>query len=59
MGEFFEYKPYNTIVFPKFINNICKLFNLEGWLGEDWVIKLTKYESPKEAKLRDVIFKHY
>jgi len=59
LGEFFEYKPYNTFMFPKFVNNICKLFNLEGWLGESWVIKVAKYESPKEAKLSEVIFKHY
>ena len=59
MGEFFEYKPYNTIQFPRFVNNLFRFFNLEALLGENWFIKAAKYESPKEARLRDVIFKHY
>lgn len=59
MGEFFEYRPYNTIMFPRFINNIAKLFNLEGLLGENWIIKADKSHFPKEAKLWEVWFKHY
>ncbi|MBI5401582.1 class I SAM-dependent methyltransferase [Candidatus Wolfebacteria bacterium] len=59
MGEFFEYKPYNTYKFPKFVNNFCRFFNFEGLLGENWLIKVAKYQSPKEDSLKNVIFKHY
>jgi len=59
MGEFFEYKPYNTVKFPRFVNNILKLFNVEALLGESWVIKLRKYPTSKEDSLWNVIFKHY
>ena len=59
MGEFFEYKPYNTIIFPRFINNFFNFFNLKSLLGENWLIRVQKKEFPKEASLLEVIFKHY
>jgi len=59
LGEFFEYKPYNTYMFPRFILNIFRLFHLESILGENWIIRVQKKPFPKEASLFQVIFKHY
>lgn len=59
MGEFFEYKPYNTYKFPKFVINLFKFFNFESLLGENWLIRAQKKPFPKEASLFEVIFKHY
>lgn len=58
LGEFFEYKPYNTIMFPKFFQRFLNFFSFEKLLGENWRIKLTKKKEPK-GKLLDVLFKHY
>lgn len=59
LGEFFEYKPYGTVMFPKFIRNICCLFNLESLIGENWFIRAQKTEPAKDDSLWNVIFKHY
>ena len=59
LGEFFEYKPYNTIKFPKFVYNIFTLFNLVSFLGENWVVRLQKKGFPKKESLFKVLFKHY
>ena len=59
LGEFFEYKPYNTYMFPRFILNIFRLFHIESIVGENWIIRVQKKPFPKEASLFDVIFKHY
>ena len=59
LGEFFEYKPYNTYMFPKFVNNIFNLFNLVSLIGENWLIRVQKKPFPKESSLLKVIFKHY
>lgn len=59
LGEFFEYKPYNTMMFPRFVRNIFHLFGLESLLGENWFIRAQKINFPKEAKLSEVLFKHY
>lgn len=59
MGEFFEYKPYNTVRFPHWVNNLCQLFDVEAWLGENWFVKAQKIASPQEDSLRNVFFKHY
>ena len=58
LGEFFEYKPYNTIKFPNFFQKTFNFFSLEKFLGENWRIKLKKQKEEK-GKLADVIFKHY
>jgi ubiquinone/menaquinone biosynthesis C-methylase UbiE len=59
MGEFFDYKPYGTLKFPRFVQNFSKLLALESILGENWVIKAYKSPEPIGGKLRDVLFKHY
>jgi ubiquinone/menaquinone biosynthesis C-methylase UbiE len=58
LGEFFDYKPYNTIVFYKFITRILYFFSLEKFLGENWKIKLSK-KSTKKDKIMNVLFKNY
>ena len=58
LGEFFEYKPYNTILFPKLFKNIFQLFGLEKIFGENWKIKIKKRKQER-GKLKDVIFKKY
>ena len=47
LGEFFEYKPYNTILFPKLFKNIFQLFGLEKIFGENWKIKIKKEKTRK------------
>jgi len=59
MGEFFEYRPYGTVMFPKFVNNLCQMMNLESLLGENWLIRAQKTKSPQDDSLWNVIFKHY
>jgi len=59
LGEFFQYKPYNTYMFPRFILNIFDLFNLVSFLGENWLIRVQKKPFPKKSSLFKVIFKHY
>ena len=44
MGEFFEYKPYQTLMLPKSLQNITKLLDFESILGENWIIKAKKTE---------------
>jgi len=59
MGEFFEYRPYNTYMFPRLLTNILQLMHIESILGENWLIRVQKKAFPKEASLFQVIFKHY
>ena len=59
LGEFFEYKPYNTTMLPPFFRNAARLVHLEGWIGENWMVRAQKCCFPKEASLREVWFKHY
>ena len=59
MGEFFEYKPYQTLMLPKSLQNITKLLDFESILGENWIIKAKKTEVIESGSLLDVIFKHY
>lgn len=42
LGEFFEYKPYNTVRLPRIFKRILNLFSLEKIIGENWRIKLKK-----------------
>ncbi len=59
LGEFIDYKPYNTVKLPKLWRNILLLFGLEGLLGENWLVRLQKVPCPREATLWEVMFKHY
>ena len=59
MGEFFDYKPYGTLKFPRFVQNFSELLDIESIFGENWVIKAYKSPKPYRGKLRDVFFKHY
>ncbi len=58
LGEFFDYKPYNTFKFFKFISRILYFFSLEKIIGENWKIKLSKKEISK-GKVSDTLFKNY
>jgi 2-polyprenyl-3-methyl-5-hydroxy-6-metoxy-1,4-benzoquinol methylase len=59
MGEFFDYAPYGTVQFPRFITNVCTFLGLEALLGENWLIKVHKTPGGPETTLWKVIFKHY
>ena len=59
LGEFFEYRPYNTTMLPLFVRNLFQLLNIESWLGENWMVRAQKCHFPREARLFDVWFKHY
>ena len=58
LGEFFDYKPYNTSMFFKFISRLFYFFSLEKLVGENWKIKVSKKPILK-GKIKDVLFKHY
>ena len=59
LGEFFEYKPYNTIKLPNFILNIFTLFGLDKLLGENFIIKVQKSPKKEKGKISEVIWKNY
>ena len=59
LGEFFEYKPYNTVKLPNLFKNIFHLFSLENILGENFIIKVQKNTSKQKEKFFNVIWKHY
>ena len=59
LGEFFEYKPYNTIKLPNFILNIFTLFGLDRLLGENFIIKVQKSPKKEKGKISEVIWKNY
>ena len=59
LGEFFEYRPYNTCKLPRFVRNVFLLLGLDSLLGENWMVRASKTPSPREASLREVWFKHY
>ena len=50
LGEFFEYKPYNTVRFPKFFQKSKFLF-FGKILGENWRIKLKKEKNGSDGKI--------
>lgn len=59
MGEFFEYAPYQSFQFPKFVNNISEILNLESTFGENWLIKAKKTPKLDRKDIFDVIFNNY
>jgi ubiquinone/menaquinone biosynthesis C-methylase UbiE len=59
LGEFFEYKPYNTAKLPTYIRNAARLLNLEATIGENWMVRVQKCATPRGASLWAVWFKHY
>lgn len=59
MGEFFEYAPYRSRIFPEFITNILHLFKAQSLLGENWLITAYKAEPPKRRSVLGVLFKNY
>lgn len=59
MGEFFDYRPYGTYMFPRFVGRLCSLLGLDALLGENYLIKAYKATPPSKTSLTDVFFKHY
>tara|TARA_B100000287_G_scaffold404381_1_gene427025 strand:- start:67 stop:933 length:867 start_codon:yes stop_codon:yes gene_type:complete len=59
VGEFFEYKPYNSKKLPSFFLNVINLFGLESIVGENWLIKAYKSPKPETRSVIGVIFKNY
>ena len=59
MGEFFEYAPYRTFRFPRWLRGMVAGLGLESWMGENWLIKAHKALPPAKTRLRDVLFRHY
>ena len=59
LGEFFEYKPYNTVMFPVFVRNILFLLGFESLVGENWFVKVDKTKWPKEETFFGVWWRHY
>jgi ubiquinone/menaquinone biosynthesis C-methylase UbiE len=59
LGEFFDYKPYGTMMLPKWVSRLCYACGLDALLGENYFIKAYKAPKPKKTPLRHVLFKHY
>jgi ubiquinone/menaquinone biosynthesis C-methylase UbiE len=59
VGEFFEYRPYNSKKLPTFFLNLINLLGLESILGENWLIKAYKSPKPETKSVFGVIFKNY
>jgi len=59
LGEFFDYPPYRTFIFPKFIKRVFYFFGFENLLGENWLIKVYKSPLPKKTPISTVVFKKY
>ena len=59
LGEFFEYAPYRSRVFPEFVKNILQMFKAESILGENWLIVAYKKRPPKPKSVLAVLFNHY
>lgn len=59
VGEFFEYRPYNSKKLPTFFLNLINLLGLESILGENWLIKAYKSPKPETRSVFGVIFKNY
>lgn len=59
LGEFFEYPPYRTLVFPRFVKTFLHGIGTESLIGENWLIKAYKSPPPSKKPLWEVIFKHY
>ncbi len=59
LGEFFDYKPYGTVMFPRFVSHFLYALSAEHFLGENYLIKAFKAPPPPKTKLSDVFFKHY
>lgn len=59
LGEFFDYKPYGTVKFPRWVARFCYFLGLETLLGENYLIKAYKAQPPEKTALKDVFFKHY
>lgn len=59
LGEFIEYAPYRSRVFPEFIMNILHIFKAQSILGENWLITAYKKSPPKSKSVLGVLFNHY
>lgn len=59
LGEFFDYKPYGTVMFPGWFTRFCYFLGLESILGENYLIKAYKAVPPEKTPLKDVLFHHY
>ena len=58
LGEFFDYAPYNSYVFPRLIKNVVTFLGLDFFLAEHWAISLNKKKVHKE-KLKTIIFEKF
>lgn len=59
LGEFFDYKPYGTIQFPRWFSNLFYFLGLDSLLGENYLIKAYKAAPPQKTPLKKVLFHHY
>lgn len=59
LGEFFEYRPYGTVLLPKFFRNLASLIGLESVLGENWWVRAQKTKPPQDDSLWHVFWRHY
>ena len=59
LGEFFEYPPYRTFMFPGFIKKLLYFLGMESLIGENCLIRAYKASPPQKETLRRVVFKHY
>ena len=59
LGEFFDYRPYNTTKLPTYFRNAARLLNLEAAIGENWMVRAQESTPPPRSSTWDVWLKHY
>ena len=58
LGEFFDYRPYNSYLLPSVIKNIVLFFGLDYFLAEHWAISCSKKKKSRE-KLKTILFEKF
>ena len=59
MGEFFDYAPYGTFKFPKFISAFVQFLIYNLFFGENYIIKAYKKKNKNTSTIYKTIFHHY
>lgn len=59
LGEFIEYPPYQSFMWPGFVRKTLLFFGLQNLWGENWLIKAYKSPPLDKESVGRVIFKHY
>lgn len=57
LGEYFDYRPYDSWKFPKMVTSMLYFLGLEKMLGENWIIKIIKTKGRKRLSFWKTLLK--